>query len=59
MEMNLHVIQKARELLTIRATVRLLKRLLHGIIYLGNKIISNPVNIGLRLNIVQLSIVFT
>jgi len=44
--MNLLVIQKGREFSTSRTTVRLLKRLLHGIIYLANKIINIPVNIG-------------
>jgi hypothetical protein len=58
MEMNLHVTQKGREFCASRATVRLLKRLLHGIIYLANKIINIPVNIGLLLNIVHLSSVF-
>jgi len=57
--MNLHVMQKGREFSTSRATVRLLKRLLHGIIYLAIKIINIPVNIGLLLNIVQWSNVFT
>jgi len=57
--MNLHVIQKGRELSASGATVRFLKRLLHGIIYLANEIINIPVNTGLLLNIVQLCNVLT